>query len=83
MLPHFIATIDELIKDHVQKINPDNLALLKRIVFHHSSTIEKKGLSIVDSGINIESLSGKYKRSYIATDGTLHIIINDQYELNK
>ena len=82
-LPHFIATIDELIKDHVQKINPDNLALLKRIVFHHSSTIEKKGLSIFDSGINIESLSGKYKRSYIATDGALHIIINDQYELNK
>lgn len=83
MLPHFIATIDELIKNHVQKINPDNLALLKRIVFHHSSTLEINGLRIVNSEKNIESLSGKYKRSYIATDGTLYIIINDRYEFNK
>lgn len=83
MLPHFIATIDELIKNHTQKISPNNLALLKRIVFHNSSTFDLKDKRIVESEKIIESCSVEYKRCFIATDGTLHILINDQYEFNK
>lgn len=78
-LPHFISTIDELIKNYTQKIDSDKLVLLKRIVLHYSSS-DKKNEKNVASEINIESCSFIYKRCFVETDGTLHIIINDQYE---
>lgn len=82
-LPHFIASIDDLIKKYAQKINPENIALLKRIVFQYSSISSIKDERIVESGIIIETCSVIYKRCFVATDGTLHIIINDEYEFNK
>ena len=83
VLSHFISAIDELIKNYTQKVNPDYLPLLKRIVFHHSSTFDMVDQRLVESENNKESCSVKYKKSVIATDETLHIIINDKYEFNK
>ena len=80
-LPHLISTIDELIKKYTQKIDSDKLALLKRIVLHSSSSFDKSKNHLV-SEINIESCSLIYKRCYVEIDGSLHIIINDQYEFN-
>lgn len=83
ILPHFVATIDELIKNHTKEIIPYNLDLLKRIVLHNTSTLVMNDQKFVEPEKIIDSCPDKYKRSFIATDGTLHILINDQYEFNK
>lgn len=83
VLPHFIAAIDELINNYTQKVNPEYLPLLKRIVFRCSSTFDMMDQRLVGSENEKDSCLVKYKRCFIATDGTLYIIINDKYEFSK
>ena len=83
VMPHFVATIDELIKNHAQKIAPNHLTLLKRIVLHDTSIFNKNNQIGDESEKIIEPYLIKYKRNYITHDGTLHILKNNQYEFNK